>query len=162
MRWVHLFNRHLCRWVWTRVPAGIRIAAFSGVGLCSGGALWLHHAPTASPGPAVHRDAVPHLSRIGLPPPWGYPSGGDLPVTPCEGAVCASPSPPFVLVHGGPPPLPPPAGGGDPLVSDPGPVTTLITSGQPDRLPEPGSALVLTFGASILAAIRRHRVVSGR
>lgn len=78
MRWVRIFNRILCRWEWISIPLGIKVAAFTGIGLCAGMVpLFWPSAPL--PPPVV---AAPSPGVVGpFPPAWGA-----RPMVPMDGA----------------------------------------------------------------------------
>ena len=164
MRWIHVFNRALCRWVWTQVPVGVRVATFSGIGLCTGGALLgpLLTAPPADP--PRHLQDAPRLTSFGMPPPWGF-TPANFAGDPGEPPPPAGPIP---LAVPGPGPLTGGGGGegggggGDPSSPEPGPGPVVaVSSGQGSGpLPEPGSTLTLAMGWSVVAWLRRRRTAA--
>jgi hypothetical protein len=111
MKWIHVFSRALCKWAWVQVPAGVRIATFSGIGLCSGGALLSHHHPSPVPDPPTRPLSAPLSEPAPVPAVLGtkHPVSAD-PVAMIVGPMVdwfAGPPThgPMIVSHGTPAPL---------------------------------------------------------
>jgi hypothetical protein len=141
MRWLHVFNRVLCRWAWVKVPAGLRVAAFSGIGLCSSGALLSHHlAPVVSDPPA---------------PPLAAPAGAVAPVPAVPVASAPVPAAPIGMIVGpvvdwiaGPP------SGHGPIIPAHGTPAPLLGAGLP-------AFLAMGGAAALRALCRKGRAAAG-
>lgn len=171
MRWVHVYNHVLCRWTWIKVPALVRVAAFSGIGLCSVAALPVFR-PAPAPPPPIRAGVLKAEGRA-FPPPWGAwaPSndGADdagpgaeaasrlTPLItsddPADPSATSHDQPIIVLAHAGPD-----GGGQEP--GAPG-VTTTTTRTTAGAVAEPASAVTLGAGCSALAWARRRRRFAG-
>lgn len=76
MRLVHVFVRALCRWVWIKVPLHVKIATFTGIGVCTGGPLLFHTGAKLTDAPIAM--AISGMGNIADDPRDASPlSGGD-------------------------------------------------------------------------------------
>jgi len=179
MRLVHVFTRVLCRWIWVKVPAHVHIAAFTGIGVCTGGALLFHAAMDFSPASiqmaiaGMQRDAGD--ARAPLPLSNGEAVDGHMRVSgdlssqaaPAAGGYTPFPDPRAsreallapVLTMPLEPILDPPHGDdpGDPEVPARGATHTAASGSGTAEIPEPGSAILLLSAIGGLMCVARSK-----